>query len=95
MSEKKVYTCPDCGGTKFLQTVKEEYDKIYDSEEHVVERGCSISVGSIWTCTHCKTPIPLKLLHNLFMGVELKGYILLDIGKKIDELIKVRKTMIG
>jgi len=95
MSERKVYVCPVCGGTKFLQTVKEEYDKIYDSEEHIIERACGISVGSIWTCTYCKASISLKLLHNLFMGVEYKGFVLLDIAAKIKELDEIRRTMIG
>ena len=92
---KEHYTCSKCRNTKFSQTIKEEYDKVYDSIEHTIERGCSMSVGSHWTCLQCKKPIPLKILHNLFHEITYKGYILLDIAEKIKELNKIRMERIG
>jgi hypothetical protein len=95
MSKRENYKCPTCGGTRFLQIVKEEHDRIYDSEEHVIERICGMSVGGEWSCTKCETAIPLKIIHGMFRGVEFRGFILLDIAEKIKDLEKFRKERIG
>ena len=93
--ERQVYKCSNCGGMEFEQTVKEEFDKIYNSIEHTVTKGMSVSVGSAWTCTNCSKFIHGDLLHDIFPGVKLKGYKLLDLSKKNKGIRGTSKRVIG
>lgn len=72
--ERQVYRCTVCNGTKFGQIVKDEYDKIYDSVEHVVTKHSTSGIGSEWRCVRCSEPIPLKLLVHIFSAVKLEGF---------------------
>ena len=71
-SERQIYKCLKCNGTKFRQLVKEEYYMTYDSVKHVVTEGFHGSVGSPWECEKCYTKILLKDLHGILIGVTLK-----------------------